>query len=121
MVARGTCAGDRGNSTIEGQVTLEDGTVGSAIVPSGASTGEREAVELRDGDGGHPLSTSRNAYLLANSHRSLSGETNSPTVTGQAMRRQKGRRTGPPNVKNEDSKGIAGSSSHVRLRYFRSP
>ena len=40
----------RGNPTVEGQVTLEDGTVGSAIVPSGASTGEREAVELRDGD-----------------------------------------------------------------------
>ena len=40
----------RGNPTVEGQVILEDGTVGSAIVPSGASTGEREAVELRDGD-----------------------------------------------------------------------
>ncbi len=40
----------RGNPTVEGHVTLEDGTVGSAIVPSGASTGEREAVELRDGD-----------------------------------------------------------------------
>ena len=40
----------RGNPTVEGQVTLEDGTVGSAIVPSGASTGEREAAELRDGD-----------------------------------------------------------------------
>jgi len=40
----------RGNPTVEGQVTLEDGTIGSAIVPSGASTGEREAVELRDGD-----------------------------------------------------------------------
>jgi len=40
----------RGNPTVEGQVALEDGTVGSAIVPSGASTGEREAAELRDGD-----------------------------------------------------------------------
>ena len=40
----------RGNPTVEGQVVLEDGAVGSAIVPSGASTGEREAVELRDGD-----------------------------------------------------------------------
>jgi enolase len=40
----------RGNPTVEGSVTLEDGTVGLAIVPSGASTGEREAVELRDGD-----------------------------------------------------------------------
>ena len=42
----------RGNPTVEGITTLEDGTVGSAIVPSGASTGEREAVELRDGDPG---------------------------------------------------------------------
>jgi enolase len=40
----------RGNPTVEGLVALADGTVGSAIVPSGASTGEREAVELRDGD-----------------------------------------------------------------------
>ena len=40
----------RGNPTVEATVTLEDGTTGSAIVPSGASTGEKEAVELRDGD-----------------------------------------------------------------------
>jgi enolase len=40
----------RGNPTIEVDVILEDGTVGRAAVPSGASTGENEAVELRDGD-----------------------------------------------------------------------
>ena len=40
----------RGNPTVEAQVMLEDGTVGSALVPSGASTGEKEAVEMRDGD-----------------------------------------------------------------------
>jgi len=40
----------RGNPTVEGCVVLEDETSASAIVPSGASTGEREAVELRDGD-----------------------------------------------------------------------
>jgi enolase len=39
----------RGNPTVEAEVTLENGVVGQAIVPSGASTGEREAVELRDG------------------------------------------------------------------------
>jgi enolase len=39
----------RGNPTVEVEVTLEDGLVGRAIVPSGASTGEHEAVELRDG------------------------------------------------------------------------
>ena len=40
----------RGNPTIEVDVKLEDGALGRAIVPSGASTGEHEAVELRDGD-----------------------------------------------------------------------
>jgi len=40
----------RGNPTVEVEVTLEDGTIGRAAVPSGASTGENEAVELRDGD-----------------------------------------------------------------------
>ena len=37
----------RGNPTVEVDVTLEDGTMGRAAVPSGASTGENEAVELR--------------------------------------------------------------------------
>src|SRR3977135_1442660 len=40
----------RGNPTVECDVLLESGTMGRAAVPSGASTGEREAVELRDGD-----------------------------------------------------------------------
>ncbi|MBM4160781.1 MAG: phosphopyruvate hydratase [Ignavibacteria bacterium] len=40
----------RGNPTVEVDVTLDDGTVGRAAIPSGASTGENEAVELRDGD-----------------------------------------------------------------------
>jgi enolase len=40
----------RGNPTIEADVILASGCVGSAMVPSGASTGEREAIELRDGD-----------------------------------------------------------------------
>jgi len=40
----------RGNPTIEVEVTTEEGVVGRAAVPSGASTGEHEAVELRDGD-----------------------------------------------------------------------
>ena len=45
----------RGNPTVEAEVTLDNGTSGRAAVPSGASTGEREAIELRDGD--------RNRYL----------------------------------------------------------
>jgi enolase len=42
----------RGNPTVEVEVTLADGSFGRAIVPSGASTGEYEALELRDGDKG---------------------------------------------------------------------
>ena len=40
----------RGNPTVEAEVTLESGAKGRAAVPSGASTGEKEAIELRDGD-----------------------------------------------------------------------
>src|SRR4026208_1127863 len=40
----------RGNPTVEAEVILADGVIGRASVPSGASTGEHEAVELRDGD-----------------------------------------------------------------------
>ena len=45
----------RGNPTVEADVILESGQLGRAIVPSGASTGEHEAVELRDGDKTHYL------------------------------------------------------------------
>ena len=45
----------RGNPTVEAEVTLAGGEVGRAAVPSGASTGENEAVELRDGDKGRYL------------------------------------------------------------------
>ena len=40
----------RGNPTVEADVLLNSGVVGRAAVPSGASTGQREVVELRDGD-----------------------------------------------------------------------
>ena len=42
----------RGNPTLEAEVSLVSGGFGRALVPSGASTGAREAVELRDGDAG---------------------------------------------------------------------
>src|SRR5271156_1607977 len=45
----------RGNPTVEADVILESGALGRAAVPSGASTGEHEAVELRDGDKSHHL------------------------------------------------------------------
>lgn len=45
----------RGNPTVMAEVTLDNGVVGSACAPSGASTGSREALELRDGDAGRYL------------------------------------------------------------------
>src|SRR5262249_59701150 len=45
----------RGNPTVEADVILQSGARGRAIVPSGASTGEHEALELRDGDKGRYL------------------------------------------------------------------
>ena len=47
----------RGNPTVECEITTESGAWGRAIVPSGASTGEREALELRDGDKNRYLGT----------------------------------------------------------------
>ena len=45
----------RGNPTVEADVLLDNGIIGSACAPSGASTGSREALELRDGDKGRYL------------------------------------------------------------------
>ena len=45
----------RGNPTVEADVRLEGGILGRGAVPSGASTGEHEAIELRDGDKSHYL------------------------------------------------------------------
>ena len=45
----------RGNPTVEVEVTLDDGSFARAIVPSGASTGAFEAVELRDGEADRSL------------------------------------------------------------------
>ncbi len=57
----------RGNPTVEADVHLEDGAIGRAAVPSGASTGTREAVELRDGDRSRYLGRGvRNAVANAN-------------------------------------------------------
>ncbi|HKN99301.1 MAG TPA: phosphopyruvate hydratase, partial [Pseudonocardiaceae bacterium] len=57
----------RGNPTVEVEVALDDGTLARAAVPSGASTGEHEAVELRDGDpsrfGGKGVEKAVNAVL----------------------------------------------------------
>ena len=66
----------RGNPTLEAEVTLADGSFGRAAVPSGASTGSREAVELRDGDKSRYLGKGvRNAVANVNGaiERALKG------------------------------------------------
>ncbi len=70
----------RGNPTVEADVELEDGTVGRASVPSGASTGTREAVELRDGD---PLRFLGKGVLNAVSH--VNGELRDALVGREAQ------------------------------------
>ena len=73
----------RGNPTVEVDVTLEGGAFGRAAVPSGASTGEREALELRDGDkapllrqgraqGRRATSTARSRRRVVGQRRSIS-------------------------------------------------
>ena len=73
----------RGNPTVEADVHLADGTVGRAAVPSGASTGEHEAVELRDNDA-KPLPRQRDAQ----SRRRISSRTIAPAVTGMEAEEQ---------------------------------
>src|SRR5438067_11541726 len=79
----------RGNPTVEVGVVLESGALGRAAVPSGASTGEREAIELRDGDKRRYLGKGvRKA--VANVHRVLA-----PKLMGMdAMSRSEERRVG---------------------------
>ena len=62
----------RGNPTVEVDVTLEDGSFGRAAVPSGASTGAHEAMELRDGDKSRYLGKGRDQGRGRRQRRDLS-------------------------------------------------
>ena len=73
----------RGNPTVEAEVTLSSGVVGRAAVPSGASTGEREAIELRDGDKGRYLGKGVEK-AVANINGPLSDALNGMDITDQA-------------------------------------
>src|SRR6266851_8682882 len=72
----------RGNPTVEADVHLADGSLGRAAVPSGASTGEHEAVELRDGDKSRYLG--KGASIAAKNI----GEHIAPTLIGMDAERQ---------------------------------
>ena len=64
----------RGNPTVEADVLVESGAMGRAAVPSGASTGSREAIELRDGDPAALLRQGRAEGGRAREHRDLRGD-----------------------------------------------
>ena len=78
----------RGNPTVEVEVTLDGGAFGRAAVPSGASTGQREALELRDGDKNRYLGKGV-AKAVANINgdiaRALSGKDADQTAVDRAM------------------------------------
>ena len=64
----------RGNPTIEADVVLESGVSGRAAVPSGASTGSKEAIELRDGDAARYLGKGVLKAVEQRQHRDLRGD-----------------------------------------------
>ena len=74
----------RGNPTVEVEVTLENGVMGRAAVPSGASTGENEALELRDGD--------KNRYLGKGVLKAVDNVNNiiAPALKGDCVFNQRG-------------------------------
>ena len=79
----------RGNPTVEADVYLADGSMGRAAVPSGASTGEHEAVELRDGD---------KARYLGKGCLKAAGNINNeiaPALHGQGRHRTRPKSTAP--------------------------
>ena len=80
----------RGNPTVEVDVVLEDGSIGRAAVPSGASTGAHEAVELRDGD--------KARYLGKGVSKAVDA------VNGEIYRRRRrhGRRAAGPDRRDHD-------------------
>ena len=79
----------RGNPTVEVDVTLDGGAFGRAAVPSGASTGEREALELRDGDKkrylGKGVAQGRRATSTARSRRRSPGSDADQRAIDDAM------------------------------------
>ena len=73
----------RGNPTVEADVLLESGVMGRAAVPSGASTGSREAIELRDGDKARYLGKGVLQGGRARQHRDLRSDHRAWTRTSR--------------------------------------
>ena len=95
----------RGNPTLEAEVTLADGSFGRAMVPSGASTGTKEAVELRDGD---------KTRYLGKGVRKAVANVNGPiaeALAGFDATDQKGLDTRLINLDGTDNKGRLGANA----------
>ena len=114
----------RGNPTVEVEVILEDGAVGRAAVPSGASTGENEALELRDGDKGR--------YLGKGVEKAVKNvnEVIAPAIIGMNVSDQVGidkamiELDGTPTKSNLGANAILGVSlavAHAAADYFGMP
>jgi len=95
----------RGNPTVEAEVALASGVVGRAAVPSGASTGEHEAVELRDGD--------KKRYLGKGVSKAVEhvGEVLGPAVEGLDARDQQEIDRAMRGVDGTDNKGKVGANA----------
>ena len=85
----------RGNPTVEVDVTLEDGTMGRAAVPSGASTGVHEAVERRDGDKSRYLGKGVTEAVAARASGLTAAEAKARLTTGEDAVGEKFRPTVP--------------------------
>ena len=114
----------RGNPTVEVEVTLESGFVGRASVPSGASTGENEALELRDGD--------KNRYLGKGVQKAVENVNTkiAPAIIGMSTLEQRKidalmlELDGTPTKKNLGANAILGVSlavAHAAAAYLQIP
>jgi enolase len=114
----------RGNPTIEVDVTLDDNTVGTAAVPSGASTGVHEAWELRDGDKSYYLGKGVQK-AVANVNETISNELAGMDALNQiAIDQRLLELDGTPNKKNLGANALLGVSmatAHAAARYCELP
>ena len=99
----------RGNPTVEADVFLSNGVMGRAAVPSGASTGEHEAVELRDGDG--------DRYLGKGVRQACQNveETIGPALRGQEVTDQIGIDTAMIELDNTANKSNLGANAMLAV------
>jgi enolase len=119
-----TILDSRGNPTVEVDVTLDDNTVGSAAVPSGASTGVHEAWELRDGDKSYFLGKGVQT-AVANVNDKIADAIEGMDALNQiAIDQRMIELDGTPNKKNLGANAILGVSlavAHAAARYTETP